>query len=124
MGKGVSKQAHALRNKIFEVEPHAEKNTRIVEVHPEVSFREMAGQPLTSSKKTWDGLLERLALLKNVGLDLAKFLPKSGTGAAPDDVVDAAAAAWTASRLAHGSARSIPESLKQMWKGRPIAIWR
>ena len=115
MGKGVSKQAHALRNKIFEVEPHAEKNTRIVEVHPEISFREMAGRSLTSSKKTWDGLFERLALLKNVGLDLVKVLPKSGTGAAPDDVVDAAAAAWTASRLAHGSARSFPESPTQLW---------
>lgn len=124
MGKGISKQAHALRDKIFEVEPHAENDNRIFEVHPEVSFQEMAGQPLTSSKKTWDGLFERLALLKKVGLDLSKVLPKSGTGAAPDDVVDTAAAAWTASRLAHGSARSIPESPLQQWKGRPIAIWR
>ena len=68
----------------------------------------MAGQPLTSSKKTWDGLLERLAILKKVGLDLAKVLLKSGTGVAPDDVVDAAAAPWTASRLAHGRATVNP----------------
>jgi predicted RNase H-like nuclease len=124
LGKGVSKQSYNLRDKIFDVEPHAATNTRIVEVHPEISFCEMAGLPLASSKKTWDGLLERLDLLKKVGLDLVKGLPKSGTGVSPDDVVDAAAAAWTASRVAQGKALTLPQSPSERWEGRPIAIWR
>jgi predicted RNase H-like nuclease len=122
-GKGISKQAHALRKKIFEVEKHAKDDPRIIEVHPEVSFREMAGKPLASSKKTWDGLIQRLALLRKEGIDLENLLPRSGTPAAPDDVVDAAAAAWTASRVVRGEAFSIPESPSEHWEGRPIAIW-
>lgn len=124
LGKGISKQAYNLREKIFEVEPHAAINTRIVEVHPEISFVEMAGRALTSSKKTWDGLQERLALLKKVGLDLAKKLPRTGTRVAPDDVVDAAAVAWTAARVAQGEALTLPQAPTEQWKGRPIAIWR
>ena len=124
LGKGISKQAYSLRKKIFEVEPHAAVNTRIVEVHPEISFVEMAGRPLTSSKKTWDGILERLTLLRRAGLDLAKKLPKTGTRVAPDDVVDAAAVAWTAARVAQGEALTLPQAPTEQWKGRPIAIWR
>lgn len=124
MGKGISRQAHNLREKIFDVEPHAAKNTRIVEVHPEVSFCEMAGRILTTSKKTWDGLQERLALLKGVGLDLTKKIPRTNTRVAPDDVVDAAAVAWTASRVARGEALTLPQIPSETWKGRPIAIWR
>ena len=123
-GKGISKQAYNLREKIFEVEEHAAINTRIVEVHPEVSFVEMAGRPLTSSKKTWDGLQERLALLKRTGLDLAKKLTMTGTRVAPDDVVDAAAAAWSAARVAKGEALTLPLAPTELWKGRRIAIWR
>lgn len=122
--QGISKQAYNLREKIFDVEPHAAVNTRIVEVHPEISFCEMAGRRLTSSKKTWDGLQERLALLKSVGLDLSKKLSRTNTRAAPDDVVDAAAVAWTASRVARGEALTLPQVPYETWQGRPIAIWR
>lgn len=124
LGKGISKQAYNLRKKIFEVEPHAAVNTRIVEVHPEISFVEMAGLPLASSKKTWDGILERLTLLRRAGLDLAKKLARTGTRVAPDDVVDAAAVAWTAARVAQGEALTLPLAPTEHWKSRPIAIWR
>jgi predicted RNase H-like nuclease len=41
-----------------------------------------------------------------------------------DDVVDAAAAAWSAARIALGSARTFPASPQQrMPSGRVIAIW-
>jgi hypothetical protein len=46
-GKTLSKQAFNLRHRIFEVEPLAEIDDRVIEVHPEVSFSVLAGEPLT-----------------------------------------------------------------------------
>jgi predicted RNase H-like nuclease len=39
-----------------------------------------------------------------------------------DDVLDAAAAAWTARRKAVGEARSLPDP-PELIRGRPVAIW-
>lgn len=41
----------------------------------------------------------------------------------PDDVLDAAAAAWTAHRIAHGRAHSLPDPPEHDADGRPVAIW-
>ncbi|MFI6764988.1 DUF429 domain-containing protein [Streptomyces sp. NPDC050355] len=41
----------------------------------------------------------------------------------PDDVLDAAAAAWTAHRIACGRARSVPNPPERDAGGRPVAIW-
>ena len=43
--------------------------------------------------------------------------------AAVDDVLDAAAAAWTARRYAHGQARSIPQDPQVFSDGIRCAIW-
>ncbi len=56
---GISKKSFALAAKILEVEEAASSDERIVEVHPEVSFRVMAGHPIKYSKKSWNGLLLR-----------------------------------------------------------------
>jgi predicted RNase H-like nuclease len=80
---------------------------RVYEVHPEVSFRAMKGSPLGQRKKTWNGLLERVRLLADAGIHIPDELP-CGT-AAPDDVVDAAAAAWSAGRIACGEACTLPD---------------
>jgi predicted RNase H-like nuclease len=95
---------------------------RVVEVHPEASFREMAGAPLGANKKSYDGLMMRLELLEKGGI----FLPKklSIGRVAVDDVLDAAAAAWTANRYAEGRAKSLPEPNAFQHDGaRIIAIW-
>ncbi len=92
------------------VEPYAKEDERIFEVHPEVSLQEMAGRALTSGKKTWDGLSERVALLKEAGLDLVKFYQIQAQQPPRTMWFDAAAAARTAPRLARGGARSLPES--------------
>ena len=81
--------------------------TRLFEVHPELSFRLLAesqGAEIAASKKTWNGAAERSTLLRRVGL-APPLEAVSGLGrAAVDDVLDAAVAAWTAHRIATGRA--------------------
>jgi predicted RNase H-like nuclease len=120
--KGLSKQSYALFAKIREVDAHT-KDARIHEVHPEVSFRLMHGDRLAHGKKTWGGLQSRLALLQRHGIELAESLGDADV-VGIDDVVDAAAAAWSARRIAKGKARSFPEQRTQRdVSGREIAIW-
>jgi len=108
LGSSVSQQVYAFRGRIFEVDRLA-ADQRVVEAHPEVSFWALNGRvPFQYKKRSWNGLMMRLELLRRAGLDV----PPSLDGvkhAAPDDVVDAAAAAWTALRVAGGHARSLPE---------------
>jgi predicted RNase H-like nuclease len=40
-----------------------------------------------------------------------------------DDVLDAAAAAWSAQRIARGEAKSLPSPPEEDERGREIAIW-
>lgn len=103
-GKGISQQAFALRRKLLEVHEHAEGDERIVEMHPEVSFCELAGAPLTESKHTAEGLGRRRALLGSAGIEL----PQAVHGVPEVDLLDAAVGAWTAARYATGNARAFP----------------
>jgi predicted RNase H-like nuclease len=120
-GLGISAQAHALGPRILHVTCLAVTNHRIREVHPEVSFRAMnAGEPLSHRKKSAGGALERIALLRRHGIELTNL---GATAAAPlDDVVDAAAAAWSADRIARGEAQSLPDPPESV-DGRAVAIW-
>lgn len=96
-GKGVSVQAWQLRHAIADGAVMA-RDARVVEVHPELSFRAMAGRVL-ASKKTPGGRGERLRAL-------ARVLPGVDLHGVPghDDAPDAAAAAWSARRWAVGAA--------------------
>jgi predicted RNase H-like nuclease len=111
----LSAQAFALRAKILEVEEALED--RIIEVHPEVSFAELAGAHLTFSKRTWSGQHERRRLLRDAGIALPDELDAGAAGV--DDVLDAAVVAWTANRYARGEALPLPEGAN----GRGV-IWR
>ena len=102
-GRGISTQSYALRKKIFEVDACAANDDRIFEVHPEVCFTEMNGEPLTHSKKSWHGQATRLRLLANAGITIPDDLGDEGK-IPPDDIIDAAAAAWSAVRIANGNA--------------------
>ena len=120
-GLGVSAQSHALGPRIAHVTNLARSDDRVREVHPEVSFRAMnAGHPLRFSKKSAGGALERIALLRGQGIGLG------GIGAAAeaplDDVLDAAAAAWTATRIANRTARSLPDP-PQLIGSLRVAVW-
>jgi predicted RNase H-like nuclease len=102
----VSSQAYALRIKILEVDAVTTADERVFEVHPEVSFRALAGHALPP-KKTWNGQMTRRAALAGAGIVLPDDLGAGGN-VPPDDVLDAAGAAWSAGRIASGSAESLP----------------
>src|SRR4051812_22511110 len=70
-GFGVSVQAYGLARRIFEVEQWSRSSQLLVrEVHPEVSFAELAGAPLADRKNSWAGFQRRQALLAAAGLVL------------------------------------------------------
>jgi predicted RNase H-like nuclease len=120
-GLGISKQAHSLGPRILHVTSLAATDARLYEVHPEVCFRAMnGGVPLRNRKKWADGALERIDLLRRHGIELTELRT---TASAPlDDVLDAAAAAWSAHRIAAGIAQTLPSS-PEFVDGRDIAIW-
>jgi predicted RNase H-like nuclease len=120
-GLGVSAQAHALGPRILHVTDLARRDPRFREVHPEVSFRVMnGGQPLGHRKKSAAGSLRRLELLRAAGIELGAL---RNAGPAPlDDVLDAAAAAWSGDRIAIGAAQSLPDPPQEL-DGYPVAIW-
>jgi predicted RNase H-like nuclease len=115
-GKGISQQAFALGRKILEVHEHAGSDERVIEVHPEVSFCELAGSQLLESKHTPEGLDRRRALLEEAGIKL----PGAVAGVPEADLLDAAASAWTAARYASGMAVAVPPTHVE----RLGAIWR
>ncbi len=123
-GKGVSIQAFSLRARILEVDAWVRQAARkVVEVHPEVSFAVMAGAALPHGKAVWAGFEHRLKLLDAAGITLAGNVGEVGGPARVDDVLDAAAAAWTARRFAAGDARSMPDPPEMFSDGLPCAIW-
>lgn len=119
---GISQQAYALRQKILEVDELARPGDRIYEIHPEVSFQAMKGAPLSHGKKSWNGFAERRRLLNAAGIELPHD-PLELADASVDDVLDAAAAAWSARRICLGQAKTLPEHEVVDERGRRIAIW-
>ncbi len=71
-----------------------------------MSFATLAGTHLQHPKRTWNGLMERRRLLAAAGIELPADLPGCDAGA--DDVLDAAAVAWTAARKARGRGADAP----------------
>jgi predicted RNase H-like nuclease len=121
---GISRQAFNLRDKILRVDawlPGAP--CPVLEVHPELSFAELAGAPLTDSKSTWAGAVERRRLLAAAGIEVCGDLGLTGQQAGVDDVLDAAAVAWTAARFARGAARCVPDPPERFSDGVACAIW-
>ncbi len=122
-GQGVSRQSYGLRTRILEAEEFVDGWVRpVIEVHPELSFTMMGGRPVPASKKTWPGAERRRELLRQNGIDLCAIGPEVGR-AGVDDVLDAAAAAWTARRFAAGQAIARPDEPEAFSDGIAAAIW-
>jgi predicted RNase H-like nuclease len=123
-GIGVSAHMWGLIHKLREVHavmtPALQRS--VYEVHPELSFRAMAGGPLMHGKKTAAGKRERMRLLVAAGFPVADVndpplkLPY-------DDFFDACAALWTARRIANGTARRLPPRPERDPAGLDMAIW-
>lgn len=114
-GRRISKQTWTIVRKIREVDlllaNRPSLQHRIREVHPEVSFFLMNdGKPIRHGKKDRAGLRARAHLvslwLGDVLNGLRAQLPPAGW--AYDDLLDACAALWSASRIAQGKAISLP----------------
>jgi predicted RNase H-like nuclease len=105
-GKAISKQSWYLLPSIRAWIAADVDRSRIVEVHPETTFR-VVGDGVTASKKTAQGAGQRLKAL-SAFLPAAALVDAMATvpaGPAMDDVLDAIAAAWSAARYAAGVAR-------------------
>ncbi|HAM23726.1 MAG TPA: DUF429 domain-containing protein [Actinobacteria bacterium] len=99
---GISRQSYGLRTHIADVAPFAKLAH---EVHPEVTFQHLNDGPLGFSKHTWNGFFIRRNLLRAQGIDVPERLREPLPGV---DILDAAAVAWTAQRIAERRAHTIP----------------
>ena len=120
-GCGLTAQSFALLPKIREVAGVVASDPRVRETHPEICFTKMNQDRPLPSKKTWDGLMLREALLAEAGLVVPKQVGVACKHSA-DDVVDAVACAWAALRIDRGLAQSIPSEPETIDE-RLVAIW-
>ena len=131
--KKVSKQAFNIFPKIREIDALMTPalQARVFESHPEVIFTMLNGgqsAPLpkkVGSRPNPEGLAWRETLLGRSGVPDAVFTvnPKHHGKAARDDLVDAAACAACALRIARGAARRFPKEVTRDGRGLDIAIW-
>lgn len=122
-GRSLAAQSYALRRAILDVDAYVRsaRPVRVVEVHPELSFATMTGAPLTSRKKERAGADERLRALAAQGIRLPAGVDAGTRGV--DDLLDAAAAAWSASRVARGSAGRLPAAPERFSDGLDATMW-
>ncbi len=109
-GRGLSQQAWGIAPKIKQVDDAITSDCQrwALEVHPEVCFWALnQRRPMKHNKKTKEGTAERVVLLRGVfpkiETHLANRLPRVGA----DDLLDAAAAAWTALRWHRNEAECV-----------------
>ncbi|MXW59190.1 MAG: DUF429 domain-containing protein [Acidimicrobiia bacterium] len=127
-GRGLSIQAFHLLPRVREVrvvltpdDLSPQSRPQAAEVHPETSFAVLASHPMSSSKRQPSGQAERLAALAPE-FDNFDTAPPPLSGATLDDLLDAAAAAWTARRMAAGTAITLGQGEVDE-TGYPMAIW-
>lgn len=120
-GKSLSAQAWQLVTSIRQVddalgEPPSE---RVVEVHPELSFRAMDDR-VRDRKATTPGQAQRLRALAG-SMDVLDGLAAAGPGVPLVDALDACAAAWSAQRLGEGRGERVGDGTTDS-RGRPMRI--
>jgi predicted RNase H-like nuclease len=108
-GAGVSRQALGLATRILALDAALAANPALiaVEVHPELSFAELAGRVLVR-KKSAAGVGERIAALLTWRDDIATTLASVPPDVPIDDALDALAALWSAVRWRDDRARTLP----------------
>lgn len=122
VGVGLSKQSWFILPKVRDVDDALGEppDPRIVEVHPEVSFRRLDPR-VEASKKTAVGVGQRLRALAR-WLDADSALADVPQGPGLDDALDALVAAWTAARWRDGRAVVLPPDPPSDGRGRPMRI--
>ena len=127
-GKGLSRQAFGIVPKILEVDDlmSPKLQDRVLEGHPELSFAAMNGHHVVEdSKRSLKGRVLRQQLLEQNGLGrgAAQLVEAVPRGVGIDDVLDAAALAWTARRVGRGEAVRIPEVPPTDNRGLRMEMW-
>ena len=118
-GQGLSIQAWGLRAKLLEANQYRETCAHpLYEVHPELAFGALAGAPLAVSKHSGAGRDLRRELLARAGIQIPGGHPAALLG----DILDAAAVAWSARRIAAGQAVTIPSVPQHDGQGQEISI--
>ncbi len=92
---------------------------RVHEVHPELSFRAL-DRRVTDRKASGSGLAQRIRALEEV-MDVLDALAQDRAGLPVVDALDACAAAWSAQRIADGTAESVGDGARDA-RGRPMRI--
>ena len=118
-GQGFSAQAWGLRAKLLEADAYRDTCRHpIYEVHPELAFGAMAGAPLAASKHTPAGRETRIRVLAEAGIAIPGPAPAGVLG----DILDAAAVAWSARRIAAGQAVIVPAEPQLDDRGHQITV--
>ena len=92
---------------------------RVVEVHPELSFRALDGG-VRDRKGSARGTVQRLRALRAV-MDVEEALAAAPVGIPVIDALDACTAAWSAQRLAQGHGACVGDGGTDS-RGRPMRI--
>lgn len=129
-GRRVGAQGWALYPKIRAVDEllttSSAARRRIREVHPEVCFWAWnGGNALREGKQTLAGKKQRLRLAETwlgTGVLTAARCGYSTRQVADDDILDAIAALWTATRIAAGTSETLPRKLHKDATGIPMQI--
>ncbi len=109
-GSGLSQQAFGIGSKIKQVDDAITPETQqwAFEVHPDVCFWALNGdRPMAHNKKTKGGAADRLSVLNPIFPKIGHHLGSRPQGVGKDDLLDAAAAAWTALRRHRGEAKCV-----------------
>jgi predicted RNase H-like nuclease len=102
----------------------SDRQTSVRETHPELIFQRLNDGALLPSKKTHDGIRLRRRILLDMGFaSIDAWLDqRSGTGAKPDDVLDACACAVAAKEAC--KERRLPRKRQPPdAKGLKMEIW-
>lgn len=113
-GKKLSCQSFNILAKIRQVDKEMtpRRQQRVREVHPEVSFWALNhGQPMQHKKSRVVGREERIRFLAPIFPNVEKIVAEARKPkeVAPDDILDALVAAWTAGQTVIGKASTLPE---------------
>jgi predicted RNase H-like nuclease len=126
-GKGLAKQAFAILPKIAAIDRvmSPERQERFRESHPELVFARLNGGAPLISKHVPDGLCARRDILARHGFDdIDRWLGQlRGTGAKPDDLLDACVLAVAANEALAGQARRVAGIDRRDAKGLRMEIW-
>jgi predicted RNase H-like nuclease len=114
-GKKLNRQSFFLLDKIRQVDnlitPALQQ--RVCEIHPEILFWALNNKkPMQYNKRKFAGRNERMKLLTRIFQNVEEIVAEARKPkkVAPDDILDALVAVWTASQIILQKAQTLPEN--------------